>query len=169
MRRLPASTKERSSPFHPCPTRTSGIGSRQHAARCPESSPVLCRRADTTSGPLRWPEHDMTSFIKAAGLAVILVVVFATVTPDLKAAQLNTAVRERQAVVTELGANASAITYWVSESDGWHVVTTVDTVIRQDRDAEKHAVVRFSSVRLPAQSPPTSVPFATAARHPVLP
>src|SRR5258708_23374425 len=105
MRRLPASTKERSSPFHPCPTRTSGIGSRQHVARCPESSPVLCRRADTTSGLLRWPEHDMTSFIKAAALASILLAVFATVTPDLKAAQLNTAVREHQAVGTHLGSD----------------------------------------------------------------
>ncbi len=110
----------------------------------------------------------MTSFIKAAGLAAILVIVFATVTPDLKAAQLNTAVRERQAVVTELGANASAITYWVSESDGWHVVTTVDTVIRQDGDAEKHAVVRFSSVLLPGQSQLISVPFAIGERQQVL-
>jgi hypothetical protein len=110
----------------------------------------------------------MTSFMRAAGLAGILVVSFATVTPDLKAAQLNTAVRERQAVVTELGANASAITYWVSESDGWHVVTTVDTVTRQDGDAEKHAVVRFSSVLLPGQSQRISVPFAIGERQQVL-
>jgi hypothetical protein len=107
----------------------------------------------------------MTHFVKAAGLAGILVVVFATVTPDLKAAQLNNAVREGQAVVTELGANASAITYWVSKSDGWHVVTTVDTVIGPDRDAEKHAVVRFSSVLLPGQSQLISVPFAIGERQ----
>jgi hypothetical protein len=61
-------------------------------------------------------------------------------------------VREGQAVVTELCANASAVTHWVSESDGWHVVTTLDTVIGQDGDAEKHAVVRFSSVLQPGQS-----------------
>jgi hypothetical protein len=54
--------------------------------------------------------------------------------------------------MTELSANASAITYWVSESDGWHVVTTVDAVVGQDGDAKYHAVVRFSSVLLSGQS-----------------
>ena len=110
----------------------------------------------------------MTSFVKAAGLAGILVAVFATVTPELKADQLNNAVRQRQAVTTELGPNASAITYWVSEPDGWHVVTTVDTVIGQNGDAEKHAVVRFSSVLLPGQSQLISVPFAIGERQQVL-
>jgi hypothetical protein len=43
----------------------------------------------------------MTSFAKAAGLAGILVAVFATVTPELKADQLNSAVRQRQAVTTD--------------------------------------------------------------------
>jgi hypothetical protein len=110
----------------------------------------------------------MTSFAKAAGLAGILVAVFATVTPELKADQLNSAVRQRQAVMTELGPNASAITYWVSEPDGWHVVTTVDTMIEQNGDAEKHAVVRFSSVLLPGQSQLISVPFAIGERQQVL-
>jgi hypothetical protein len=110
----------------------------------------------------------MTSFAKAAGLAGILVAAFATVTPELKADQLNNAVREGQAVTTELGANASAITYWVSRSDGWHSVTTVDTVIGKDGNAEKHAVVRFSSVLLPGQSQLISVPFAIGERQQVL-
>jgi hypothetical protein len=110
----------------------------------------------------------MTSFVKAAGLAGILVTVFATVTPELKADPLNNAVREGQAVTTELSGNASAITYWVSKSDGWHVVTTVDTVIGRDGDAEKHAVVRFSSVLLPGQSQLISVPFAIGERQQVL-
>jgi len=110
----------------------------------------------------------MTSFAKAAGLASILLAVFATVTPELKADQLNSTVRQRQAVTTELGPNASAITYWVSEPDGWHVVTTVDTVIEQNSDAEKHAVVRFSSVLLPGQSQLISVPFAIGERQQVM-
>ena len=59
----------------------------------------------------------MTSFVKAAGLAGILVAVFATVTPDLKADQLTNTVREGQGMTTGLGANAAAITYWVSRSD----------------------------------------------------
>jgi hypothetical protein len=41
----------------------------------------------------------------------------------------------------------------VSRSDGWHVVTTVDTAMEQNGDAEKHAVVRFSLVLLPGLSP----------------
>jgi len=110
----------------------------------------------------------MTNFAKTAGLAGILISVFATVTPDLKADQLNNAVREGQGVTTGLGANAAAITYWVSRSDGWHVVTTVDTVIEQNGDAEKHAVVRFSSVLLPGQSQLISVPFAVGERQQVL-
>jgi hypothetical protein len=122
----------------------------------------------TASGIPKQREYDMTSFAKAAGLAGILVAVFATVSPELKADQLNSAVRQRQAVTTELGPNASAITYWVSEPDGWHVVTTVDTVIEQNGDAEKHAVVRFSSVLLPGQSQLISVPFAIGERQQVL-
>src|SRR6266404_1422664 len=124
---------------------------------------------ETTSGiPQISRERDMTSFVRAAGLAGILVAVFATVTREVGADQLNSAVRQRQAVTTELGPNASAITYWVSEPDGWHVVTTVDTVIGQNGDAEKHAVVRFSSVLLPGQSQLISVPFAIGERQPVL-
>jgi hypothetical protein len=110
----------------------------------------------------------MTSFAKTAGLAGILVAVFATVTPELKADQLNNAVREGQAVTTKLGPNASAITYWVGGSDGWCVVTTVHTVIEQNGDAEKHAVVRFSSVLLPGQFQVISVPLAIGERQQVL-
>ena len=90
-----------------------------------------------------------------------------TLLPELRAAQPVRAVREGHAVTTELGANASAITYWVSGSNGWHVVTTVDTVIEQNGDAEKHAVVRFSSVFLPGQSQWISVPFAIGERQQV--
>jgi hypothetical protein len=85
----------------------------------------------------------MTNFAKTAGLAGVLVAVFATANPELRAAQPDRAVREGQGVTTELGANAAAFTYWVSRSDGWHVVTTVDTVIEQNGEAEKHAVVRL--------------------------
>ena len=108
----------------------------------------------------------MTSFMRAAGLAGILVI--ATASADLKASGLNDGVREGEAVATELGANASALTYWVSEPDGWHVVTTVDTVISRDGDAEQHAVVRFSSVLLPGQSQLISVPFAIGEQQQVL-
>ena len=110
----------------------------------------------------------MTNFAKTAGLAGILVAVVATANPELRAAQPDRAVREGHAVTTDLGANAAAITYWVSRSDGWHLVTTVDTVIGKDGNAEKHAVVRFSSVLLPGQSQLISVPFAIGERQQVL-
>jgi hypothetical protein len=111
----------------------------------------------------------MTSFVKAAGLAGSLVAVFATVTPELKADQLNNAVREGQAVTNKLGPNASAITYWAGgSSDGWCVVTTVDTVIEQNGVAEKHAVVRFSSVLLPGESQLISVPVPIGEQQQVL-
>lgn len=93
----------------------------------------------------------MTDFIKAAGLAGILIAALATV-PGLKADQPDNAVREGHAVTSELSGNAAAITYWVSKSDGWHVVTTVDTVTGNG-EAGKHAIVRFSSVLLPGQVP----------------
>jgi hypothetical protein len=48
------------------------------------------------------------------------------------------------------------------------VVTTVDTVISRDGDAEQHAVVRFSSVLLPGQSQLISVPFAIGEQQQVL-
>jgi hypothetical protein len=109
----------------------------------------------------------MTNFIKAAGLAGILVAVLAAA-PGLKADQPNNTVREGHAVTTELGGNASAVTYWVNKSDGWHVVTTVDTVTDRNGDADKHAIVRFSSVLLPGQSQLVSVPSAIGERALVL-
>jgi hypothetical protein len=109
----------------------------------------------------------MTNFIKAAGLAGILVAVLATA-PGLKADQPNKAVREGHAVTTELGGNASAVTYWVSKTDGWHVVTTVDTAAGENGGAGKHAIVRFSSVLLPGQSQLVSVPSALGERQQVL-
>jgi hypothetical protein len=109
----------------------------------------------------------MTNFIKAAGLAGILVAALATA-PGLRADQPNNAVREGHVVTTELSGNAAAVTYWVSKSDGWHVVTTVDTVTDQNGDAGKHAIVRFSAVLLPGQSQLVSVPSAIGERQQVL-
>lgn len=84
-----------------------------------------------------------------------------------KDSRSNDAVREGEAMVTELGANASAITYWVSDSDGWHVVTTV--AIRLDQDQENNTtVVRFSAVLLPGQLQRISVPVAVGERQEVL-
>ena len=111
------------------------------------------------AGSVASVREDITRFIKAASLAgILMMVVLATTVFAQTATQLDNAVPEGQAVVTELSVNASAITYWVSASDGWHVVTTVDTVSGLDSDAESHAVVRFSAVLLPGQCQLISVP-----------
>jgi hypothetical protein len=109
----------------------------------------------------------MVSFHKAAGLIGILVTVSASAS-GLKTPQVDSALREGRPVLTELSANSSAMAYWVSEPDGWHVVTTVDTLIGRVGDAEQHAVARFSSVILPGQSQLISVPAAIGERQQVL-
>ena len=98
--------------------------------------------------------------LKATGLAALLAAGLATAT--LAAAPEGNAIGESQSVSTALSDNASALTYWVSEPDGWHVVTTVDTVLAQDK-GEGHAIVRFSAVLLPGQSQLISVPAALGA------
>lgn len=96
------------------------------------------------------------------GLAVVPAYAASTVAGD------SGPVREGQGVTTALSGNVSALTYWVSESDGWHVVTTVDTVTGQNDETEDHAVVRFSSVLLPGQSQLISVPFAIGEQQKAL-
>jgi hypothetical protein len=93
----------------------------------------------------------MANAIKAAGLAGILAAVLATAAPASSTNQPDRTLRQGQAIETRLDATTSAITYWVSETDGWHVVTTVDAVIGRDSDTERHAVVRFTSVLLPGR------------------
>ncbi len=112
--------------------------------------------------------HDVTSFLKAAGFAAIFAAGLASATAQLNAADPNSTVREGQGVTTHLSANASAITYWVNEADGWHVVTTVDILIGQTGDSGNHAIVRFSSVLLPGQSQTISVPVPVGERQQAL-
>ena len=115
----------------------------------------------------------MKKFTQAAALAGIMVLALTTVPSALRAVERDSAVRdsavrETRPVVTELGTSASALTYWVSAPDGWHVVTTVDTVGGRDSKTETHAVVRFTSVLLPGQSQLISVPVAAGERQQVL-
>jgi hypothetical protein len=101
-------------------------------------------------------------------LAGILAIALAIAAPASNATQPRNGVREGQAVMTELGANASAMTYWLSAPDGWHVVTTVDTVSDPQGKAEIHAVVRFAAVLLPGQAQLISVPFAAREQQQIL-
>ena len=70
------------------------------------------------------------------------------------------AVPQLAGITTDLGHNASALTYWVDEADGFHVVTTIDTVVGSEGvpEQDRHAVVRFSALILPSQSQVISVP-----------
>jgi hypothetical protein len=110
----------------------------------------------------------MTKLLKIASLAGILVLALTTGVSRLQAAEPDRALPEGQAIVTNLDTNASAITYWVNQSDGWHVVTTVDIVFGSDSDAEEHATVRFSAVLLPGQCQLISIPVAIGKQQKVL-
>ena len=78
---------------------------------------------------------------------------------------IRQSVRENQAVVTELGANATAVSYWASTAEGWHVVTTIDTVVNNDTDAEQHATVRFSATLFDGQEQLILVPGAVGTEQ----
>jgi hypothetical protein len=66
---------------------------------------------------------------------------------------------QRAAVVTPLGAGASALTYWVDEPEGFRVVTTVDTIHPGEVGREdSHAIVRLSTILRPGQTQTISVP-----------
>jgi hypothetical protein len=110
----------------------------------------------------------MTKYPKIARLAAMLVLASTTGVSRLQAGERDRALPEGQAIVTELDTNASVITYWVSQSDGWHVVTTVDFVFGSDSDAEEHAIVRFSALLLPGQSQLISIPVPTGEQQKVL-
>ena len=110
----------------------------------------------------------MTKFMKTAALAGVMVAFLASTALELRAADSKNGVREGQAVVTELAPNASATTYWVAESDGWHVVTTIDIVLGRSDIADHHAVARFSAVLFPGQMQVISVPYALGEQQQVL-
>ena len=108
----------------------------------------------------------MTRFLKTAGSIILYGMISAT--SSVQATEPDSSVREGQGVVTTLGLDTSAITYWVSQPDGWHVVTTVGTKGAGSSDADDSAVVRFSAVLLPGQSQSISVPVAIGEAQPVL-
>jgi hypothetical protein len=110
----------------------------------------------------------MTKLVKIARLAGVLVSLLASTALELRAAQPENSVREEQAVVTALSANASAITYWFAQSDGWHVVTTIDIVVGLEGADERREVARFSAVLSPGQAQVISVPYPPGEQQQVL-
>ena len=49
------------------------------------------------------------------------------------------AVPQLAGIITDLGHNATALTYWMDEADGFHVVTTIDTVVGDVAVSERRA------------------------------
>jgi hypothetical protein len=106
--------------------------------------------------------HLSIPAVAAAALLASGLAVAGSITESPRAAA------EGQAVVTELGGQAKAVTYWTDSPNGARVVTTVDTVTAADTDAESHAVVRLQSVLQPGQVQEISVPLAVGETQPVL-
>jgi hypothetical protein len=104
----------------------------------------------------------MTKLMKVAGIAGLLMAAIVAASPSLFATELNT-VRENQGVVTELGPNATAVSYWAAAPEGWQVVTTVSTVSGADTEAEQHAIVRFAATLAPGQEQVISIPSHVGA------
>jgi hypothetical protein len=109
----------------------------------------------------------MTTLLRTTSIASILVAGLIAAN-SARAANDNLDVGEGQAIRTELGNDATAISYWVSQPDGWHVVTTIDSVSGRDTDAEHHAVARFSATLLPGQVQVISVPLPLGEQQLVL-
>ena len=80
----------------------------------------------------------------------------------------SASIAENQAVVTLLGENATAVSYWASAADGWHIVTTVDTVVAADTEMERHLIVRFAATLQPGQEQLVSVPGALGTEQQAL-
>ena len=109
----------------------------------------------------------MTTWIRISALGTVAAAGLLAVTQPLWAGA-GKIIGEGQAITTELGGSAKAITYWTNRPEGAVVVTTVDTVSAFDTDAVQHAVVRLQTVLQPGQAQEVSVPFAAGEQQPVL-
>jgi hypothetical protein len=112
-------------------------------------------------------EIIMSSLIRMTALATVLVTGAVAIAQPLWAGASKT-VGEGQAITTELGGDAKAVTYWTIHPEGALVVTTVDTVAGADTDAEQHAVVRLQATLQAGQAQEISVPLAIGQAQPVL-
>ena len=109
----------------------------------------------------------MTSMIRISALGTVLVAGLVAIAQPLWAGAGKTA-GEGQAITTELGGNAKAVTYWTNHPNGALVVTTIDTVSAAETEAESHAVVRLQTVLQSGQVQLISVPMARGETQPVL-
>jgi len=99
----------------------------------------------------------MTRHLRTAAGSLLYGIIAASSLAQAAAAEPKI-MNEGQGISTALGTDTSAVTYWVSQPDGWRVVTTVGTNNADNIDAENRAIARFSAVLLPGQSQSISVP-----------
>src|SRR5262245_11295613 len=70
-------------------------------------------------------EDTMRQLLKSATYAgFVIPLLAALLSPQAVAGEKQ--VGEDEGIVTQIGAHASAVTYWVAGPEGWDVVTTVD-------------------------------------------
>jgi hypothetical protein len=80
-----------------------------------------------------------------------------------------TELREGQSVVTQLSAEASAVTYFVDRPDGFHVIVAVRTGHNTGSDAlHQPPAIQFSSRILPGQTIDLSMPGTAGPADSVL-
>lgn len=96
----------------------------------------------------------MTTILKTAGVAGLLAA--AAVAAAATSFAGDAGVAERQAIVTDLGGKAAAVTYWVRGPEGYDVITTVDAA--SGEDGARPAVVRVATRLQPGQQQVISVP-----------
>jgi hypothetical protein len=103
-------------------------------------------------------------------VALVGAALFGLAAGGVASAQTRPALQEVTEITTDLGQNASAVTYWIRQSEGWHVVTTVDSIVGEPTQTaqDRHAVVRFSANLLPGQRQVVSVPGPVGAATPSL-
>lgn len=106
----------------------------------------------------------MTKLLKSTAYAGIVASGLSVLLPQQAAAD-GQSVREGAGVVTQLGAHASAVTYWISGPEGWDVVTTIDPLASEEAETDGRAVIRFSSRLLPGQSQTISVPAVVGVQQ----
>jgi hypothetical protein len=117
--------------------------------------------------PKREVEQNMSSMMRISALGTILVAGAVALAQPLWAGSAKT-VGAGQAVTTELGGTAKAVTYWTDHPEGARVVTTVDTVTAAETEVEQHAVVRLQTTLQPGQVQEVSVPLTVGEAQPVL-
>jgi hypothetical protein len=103
-------------------------------------------------------------------IALAAAALFSLAATGAASAQTRPALQQVTEITTDLGQNASAVTYWIRQSEGWHVVTTVDSIVGEDTQSaqSRHAVVRFTVNMLPGQSQLVSVPGPAGVSTPSL-